>query len=127
MKTGVNATKLAIAAFIVPYIFAMNPQMLFVDVSSSAAGGADLHQRPAGIFGVAAALNGFLYRTTSPLLRLILVVGGLGMLIPGHRDRCDRLRAGGGRGALSESHRQAAGCGLNLIKRRSRKQRERLF
>jgi TRAP-type uncharacterized transport system fused permease subunit len=25
MKTGVNATKLAIAAFVVPYIFAMNP------------------------------------------------------------------------------------------------------
>ena len=48
MKTGVNATKLAIAAFIVPYIFAMNPQMLFVDVSSAPAGGADLHQRSLG-------------------------------------------------------------------------------
>ena len=34
MKTGVNATKLAIAAFIVPYIFALSPQMLFVDVDS---------------------------------------------------------------------------------------------
>ncbi len=35
MKTGVNATKLAIAAFIVPYIFALSPQMLFIDVDSA--------------------------------------------------------------------------------------------
>jgi hypothetical protein len=31
MKTGVNATKLAIAAFVVPYIFAMNPSMLLMN------------------------------------------------------------------------------------------------
>ncbi len=35
MKTGFNATKLAIAAFIVPYIFAFSPQMLFVDVTGA--------------------------------------------------------------------------------------------
>ena len=34
MKTGVTATKLAIAAFIVPYIFAMNPAMLFIDATA---------------------------------------------------------------------------------------------
>ena len=34
MKTGINATKLAIAAFIVPYIFAYSPAMLFVNVTS---------------------------------------------------------------------------------------------
>ena len=83
MKTGVNATKLAIAAFIVPYIFAMNPQMLFVDVSSALQVVQICISALLGIFGVAAALNGFLYRTISPLLRLILVVGGLGMLMPG--------------------------------------------
>ena len=83
MKTGVNATKLAIAAFIVPYIFAMNPQMLFVDVSSALQVVQICISALLGIFGVAAALNGFLYRATSPLMRLILVVGGLGMLIPG--------------------------------------------
>jgi len=33
MKTGVNATKLAIAAFLVPYIFVMSPQMLLFDVT----------------------------------------------------------------------------------------------
>ena len=34
MKTGINATKLAIAAFIVPYIFCLNTSMLLVDASA---------------------------------------------------------------------------------------------
>ena len=33
MKTGVNATKLAIAAFIVPYVFAFSPALLFDNIS----------------------------------------------------------------------------------------------
>ena len=36
-----------------------------------------------GLFGVAAALNGFLYRKINPLFRLLLVAGGLGMMVPG--------------------------------------------
>ncbi len=36
-----------------------------------------------GIFGVAAALNGFLYRPIPAVLRVVLAVGGLGMMIPG--------------------------------------------
>ena len=83
MKTGFNATKLAIAAFIVPYIFAFSPQMLFVDVTGAFQVVQICISALLGIFGVAAALNGFLYRPISPLLRLVLVVGGLGMLIPG--------------------------------------------
>ena len=83
MKTGINATKLAIAAFIVPYIFAYSPALLFenitgwwqvVQIGISAL---------LGIFAIAAALNGFLYRRIHPLLRLVLAVGGLGMMIPG--------------------------------------------
>jgi hypothetical protein len=34
MKTGVNATKLAIAAFIIPYILALNPAMVFVNTTA---------------------------------------------------------------------------------------------
>ena len=33
MKTALVSTKLAIAAFIVPYVFALNPVMLFEGVS----------------------------------------------------------------------------------------------
>ena len=83
MKTGINATKLAIAAFIVPYIFAYNPSMLFVGnvewydvllISITAL---------LGLFGIAAALNGHLFRKIPMVLRLALVAGGLGMMIPG--------------------------------------------
>ena len=83
MKTGFNATKLAIAAFIVPYIFAFSPQMLFVDVSGTFQVVQICISALLGIFGVAAALNGFLYRPVPVLLRLLLAIGGLGMMIPG--------------------------------------------
>ena len=83
MKTGVNATKLAIAAFIVPYIFALSPQMLFVDVDSVFQVVQICISALLGIFGVAAALNGFLYRPIPALLRVAMAVGGLGMMIPG--------------------------------------------
>ena len=82
MKTGINATKLAIAAFIVPYIFCMNPSMLFIgttafDVVSIAV------TSVAGLFGVASALNGYLYRPINPLFRILMIGGGLCMMIPG--------------------------------------------
>ena len=83
MKTGVNATKLAIAAFIVPYIFAMSPQMLFINVDSAFQVVQICISALLGIFGVAAALNGFLYRPIPVVLRVVLAVGGLGMMIPG--------------------------------------------
>ncbi len=83
MKTGVNATKLAIAAFIVPYIFALSPQMLFVDVDSVFQVVQICISALLGIFGVAAALNGFLFRRLAAPLRVVLAVGGLGMMIPG--------------------------------------------
>ena len=46
MKTGFNATKLAIAAFIVPYIFAFSPQRLPVPACPGAAAAAAGHRRP---------------------------------------------------------------------------------
>ena len=83
MKTGFNATKLAIAAFIVPYIFAFSPQMLFVDVTGAFQVVQICISALLGIFGVAVALNGFLYRPIPALLRVAMAVGGLGMMIPG--------------------------------------------
>ena len=83
MKTGINATKLAIAAFIVPYIFAYNSEMLFVGVN----GWYDVlliaFTALLGLFGVASALNGYLFRKIPMVLRLLLVAGGLGMMVPG--------------------------------------------
>ena len=83
MRTAFNATKLAIAAFIVPYIFAVNPQMLFINVQGPLQVVQIVVSSLIGLFGVAAALNGFLYCKINPLLRVVLVAGGLGMMVPG--------------------------------------------
>ena len=83
MKTGVTATKLAIAAFIVPYIFAYNPVMLFENVDGWWHVAQISVTAVMGLFGIAAALNGYLYRHIHWTLRLVLVAGGLGMMIPG--------------------------------------------
>ena len=89
MKTAFNATRLAIAAFIVPYIFAFSPVMLF-EFSKGTSTVMMVVQiiqicvtSLLGIFGVAAALNGFLYKKINPLFRFIMAVGGLCMMIPG--------------------------------------------
>ena len=82
MKTGLNATRLAIAAFIVPYVFALNPAMLFIDT-----GVWEVIQITAtsiiGICGVAAGLSGFLVRPLHWILRILAVAGGLLLIIPG--------------------------------------------
>ena len=83
MKTGINATKLAIAAFIVPYIFAYSPAMLFVNVTSVWAVIQIVLSALLGIFGVAAGLEGFVLRKMNWLYRIVCLVGGLGLMIPG--------------------------------------------
>ena len=83
MKTGINATKLAIAAFIVPYIFAYSPAMLFVNVTSVWEVIQIVLSALLGIFGVAAGLEGFVRRKMNWLYRIVYLVGGLGLMIPG--------------------------------------------
>ncbi len=82
MKTAFTATKLAIGAFIVPYVFALNPAMLFVDTNvlevilicvSSVI----------GIFGVSAALEGYFLKRMSWYERIISAIGGLLLIYPG--------------------------------------------
>ena len=82
MKTGINATKLAIAAFIVPYIFAMNPAMLFIDATVL-----DVIQITLsscmGMLGVCMGLMGYCASNLNLPLRLLAIFGGLLMIIPG--------------------------------------------
>ncbi len=81
MKTGVNATKLAIGAFVVPYIFCMNPAMLLIDVSALSIIQIVITSF-FGIFGVAAAINGHLLRRMHPITRIAAAAGGLLMMDP---------------------------------------------
>ena len=82
MKTALNATKLAIAAFIVPYIMAYSPAMVLVDTNFIEVVGIVISSI-LGMFGVAAALNGHLFRPIPMLLRLAICAGGLMMMVPG--------------------------------------------
>ena len=82
MKTAFNATRLAIAAFIVPYICAMNPAMLLIGTNAF-----EVIQicitALIGIFGVSAGLSGFVYCRMNPVIRALSIVGGLTLLVPG--------------------------------------------
>ena len=89
MKTAFNATKLAIAAFIVPYIFCLNPAMLFMNAAGELFSVGVLEvvvivvTSLLGLYGVAVALNGHLYTKINMLLRFVIAGGGLCMMIPG--------------------------------------------
>lgn len=84
MTTAVNASKLAIAAFIVPYIFAFNPTLLLEGDVTVLTVGLNTLTALLGLFGIAVALNGFLFkRRVNMVLRLVLIAGGLGMMVPG--------------------------------------------
>ncbi|MBQ3048618.1 MAG: TRAP transporter fused permease subunit [Oscillospiraceae bacterium] len=82
MKTAFTSTKLAIGAFIIPYVFALNPAMLFIDttvwevilicITSFI-----------GMFGVSSALEGYIMRNMRWYERIISAVGGLLLIYPG--------------------------------------------
>jgi TRAP-type uncharacterized transport system fused permease subunit len=82
MKTGINATKLAIAAFIIPYILALNPAMVFVDTTVIQVISIVITSL-AGMFGLSMALESFYHGGLSALLRIVSAVGGLLLIYPG--------------------------------------------
>jgi len=89
-KTGVNATKLAIAAFLIPYMFALNPGMIMIVDGKVALGlGAMLGALPMivtaiiGLVGIGAGFIGYLNAPINPLMRIVSLAGGLCLVIPG--------------------------------------------
>lgn len=82
MKTAFNATRLAIAAFVVPYIFAMSPALLLIDTTPVQIVTICI-TAVIGIFGISAGLSGYLIQPMNPLMRILSIAGGLTLLIPG--------------------------------------------
>ncbi len=82
MRTAVTATKLAIGAFIVPYVFALNPALLFIDTTA-----ADVVvivvTSLIGMFAVAASLEGYFMRNMPWYQRIMSIAGGLLLIYPG--------------------------------------------
>ena len=83
MKTGITATRLAIAAFIIPFVFAYSPSILFVGdvvwynvilIALTAT---------IGMVGVAAGLSGYLVRPMNVVERVLTIAGGLCLIVPG--------------------------------------------
>ncbi len=101
MKTAFNATKLAIGAFIIPYMFVYNSQMLMIDASI----GRILFiivTALIGMFGISVALEGYgfnftgllhgsdkspaLIKTLDILERILFAIAGLLCVIPETRS-----------------------------------------
>lgn len=82
LMTGVNASKLAIAAFIIPYMFVLSPELLMIDAT---VGGLALSLFTAviGMVAISASLIGYLADHCLPAERFVLFVGGLLMIKPG--------------------------------------------
>jgi len=82
LKTGVLASRLAIAAFLIPYIFAYNPAMLLIGATP----GLIIQMAITavlGMFGVAVAAGGFYRAPLNIFERLLFFVGGVLMIDPG--------------------------------------------
>ena len=82
MKTGINATRLAIAAFLVPYIFALEPSLLLMNEGIGAAV-LGIVTAGIGMFGIAAALEGFVKAPMQVWQRILCIAGGLLLIYPG--------------------------------------------
>lgn len=82
MKTAITATKLAIGAFIVPYVFAMNPALLFIDTTAIDVVTITITSL-IGIYSVSASLEGYFLRNMFWYERLACLIGGLLLIYPG--------------------------------------------
>lgn len=81
MRTAINASKLAVAVFIVPYIFCYSPSMLLIDTTAIEVIRISITSF-IGIFGVATSLEGYLFTDMKMLNRLIIAFGGLMLIHP---------------------------------------------
>lgn len=82
MKTAFQATRLAIAAFLVPYIFCLNPAMLFIDTTVLEVIQVIITSF-LGMFAIASAIEGYMFRVLGPVPRILLAIAGLMMMYPG--------------------------------------------
>ena len=82
LKTGVQASKNAIAAFIVPFIFALNPAMLMINASIPEIA-LICATSLVGMYFIGMAVVGYWLEHMNPLQRIIAAAGGLCMIVPG--------------------------------------------
>lgn len=82
MKTGIASVKLAIAGFIVPFMFVYAPQLMLIN-TTLVEGTMVALTGCLGVFLIAVAVEGYFLAPVSPLLRAVATVGALLLIKPG--------------------------------------------
>ncbi|MGE5586111.1 MAG: TRAP transporter permease [Bacillota bacterium] len=82
IKTGVEATKLSIAAFLIPYFFVYAPSLLLIGTISWLDTARIVVGAVIGMIAVAAAVEGWLLTSTRSIERPLLFLGGLLLIHP---------------------------------------------
>lgn len=82
IRTGVNASKLAIAAFIIPYMFVFQPELLMINTNFFEVL-LILVTAVAGMIAIGAGMIGYWYIPMGWLGRIISLIGGLCLMYPG--------------------------------------------
>lgn len=81
IKTGVVSAKLAIAAFIIPYMFVFNPAMLMIDSSFLEIIWV-VFTAIVGMIAIGAGMIGYWYRKINWLERILITITGLLLIYP---------------------------------------------
>ncbi|MFS0644590.1 TRAP transporter permease [Siminovitchia sp. 179-K 8D1 HS] len=81
IRTGVNASKLAIAAFIIPYMFVLSPELLMIDTTIPYLIWV-VFTAFTGMIGIGAGIIGFWYRKLYWFERIIAIIAGLMLMYP---------------------------------------------
>ena len=82
MKTGVTASKLAVAAFVIPYIFVLSPALLMINTTPLELAWA-FATSIIGMIGLGTAMIGYFLAPANPIMRVAAFVGGITLIIPG--------------------------------------------
>ena len=82
MKTGFAAVKLAIAGFIVPFMFVYSPQLLLID-TTFLEGLRVTIGACFGVFMIGVAVEGYLFTKTNIFMRLVAACGALALIDSG--------------------------------------------
>ena len=82
MKTAFTASRLAIAAFIVPYMFCLSPALLMIDTTAVEVVLISI-TAIIGIFALASGLEGYCFTDMNKIIRILVVIGGLLLIYPG--------------------------------------------
>ncbi|MGD6803882.1 TRAP transporter permease [Rossellomorea vietnamensis] len=81
IRTGFNSAKLAIAAFIIPYMFVLSPELLMIDTTIPYLIWV-VFTAITGMMAIGAAMIGFWYRKVTAIERVLCLAAGLMLIYP---------------------------------------------